>query len=340
MVHKPFVGVVMTLACVAGMLAIGCSGGGGTNPVAQSISANNQNPVVPASRPATGPRVWQVAAGGNRRHQALQGLDFFSGTITIDVGDSVTWTNGGNAHTITFLGPLSSFPPGDNPNLPFGGNTYDGSALTSSGATIPGNTYTLTFTKAGTYAYMCLFHPPEMTGVVIVQPKGTPYPHPQGFYTGQGLAELNGQLADAQSSLAELPFAQGGTTLAAGIAPGLSGGAPSNSTVLRFLDAPRLGPNNASTIVTVPVGTTLTWVNQTNNEPHTVTFPVAGQPPPNIDPFSPPSGGPNYDGTTLVNSGPFFPGQKYSLTFTGAGTFKYYCLFHDDFGMWGIVIVV
>lgn len=321
----------------AAILIAGCGGGGGGgNDALQPLSVTGANS---QAGPATS-GTFAVAVGGARRSQALQALDFFPGTITVDVGDRITWTVGGNAHTVTFLGPLTA--PIGNPNAPFGGATYDGSAYTSSGALFPGNSYALTFTKTGSYPYLCLFHPPEMTGVVIVQPKGTPYPKSRGFYNGEGLEELNAQLGAAQTALGEFPYAEGGTTLVAGIAPGLFSGAPSNSTVLRFLDAGRLGPQDTSTSVTVPVGTTLSWVNQTNNEPHTVTFPALGQPPPPGDPFMPGTGpltGQTYDGTALANSGPFFPGQSFSLTFTKAGTYKYFCLIHDDFGMVGTVTV-
>lgn len=227
------------------------------------------------------------------------------------------------------------------PPVATGGNIVDGTAFVSSAVLGPGQKYTLTFPKAGTYVYFCLLHPPEMTGKVIVQPAGTPYPKSQGFYTGQGNKSENSILSDAQGALKLFPFTPGGATLAAGISPGLSNLPPSQAAVWRFLDDSNLGST-----VTVPLGTTITWINESNNEPHTVTFPIAGQPLPPLpgDPFTPPIGGPNYDGTSLVNSGPFgtavgFPGNSYSLTFTARGTFQYFCLFHDDFGMEGTVIV-
>jgi len=93
--------------------------------------------------------------------------------------------------------------------------------------------------------------------------------------------------------------------------------------------------------ITVPVGTTLTWTNQSNNVPHTVTFPIAGQAPPGGSPDRvPPAPGATYDGTALRNSGTMAPGASYSLTFTAVGTYVYYCLFHDGpGGMIGTVTV-
>ena len=327
--------VVFTALAMAGA---GCSGNGATPSAPQQPPAPNGVQGPTRSAPTGGSIAWQAMAGGNRRDQALQALDFFPGTITIDVGDSVTWTVGGNAHTITFFGPLTS--PLLPIEAPFGGSTYDGSTYTSSGFVASGQTYTLTFTKAGTYPFECLFHSPEMAGLIIVQPKGSPYPHPQGFYTGQGNAEMNSQLAAAQGSLSEFPYATDGLTIAAGISPGLGTAPPNNSTVLRYLDAPILGPRNGSTVVSISAGTTLTWTVQSSNEPHTITVPPAGQsPPPGLSPFAPPFGGTSYNGTALVHSGPLFPTQSFSLTFTSPGIFTVFCIFHDAFGMVETVIV-
>ena len=58
--------------------------------------------------------------------------------ITINVGDTVTWTNNqvGVAHTVTAKN-----------------GTWD------SGVVMPGDTFSFTFTKAGTYQYFCDIHP-------------------------------------------------------------------------------------------------------------------------------------------------------------------------------------
>ncbi len=69
--------------------------------------------------------------------------------------------------------------------------------------------------------------------------------------------------------------------------------------------------------ITVPVGTTVTWV-QSGNNPHTTT---------------------SYDG--LWNSGilPGGSGQSFSFTFDEPGTYAYYCIPHEDQGMVGTVTV-
>lgn len=332
--------VLPILTALALAAAAGCGGGGGSagSALPQNANSNTNLNTNAGLKPASGTQHWTVDAGASRRDGALQALAFASASIVIDEGDSVTWTSA-SIHTVSFL--VNGQSPFTAPVTPAGGNVEDGSAFTSSGVLGPGQTYTLTFPKAGTYTYYCLLHPPEMVGQIIVQPAGSPYPHPQGFYTGQGNAAANNFLSAAQSSIKLFPFAEDGTTVAAGISPGLNALPPSNASVWRFLN-----DKNLDSTITIPVNTTVTWVNESNNEPHTVTFPIAGQPLPPLpgDPFTPPIGGSTYDGSAITNSGPFgsavgLPSNTYSLTFTKAGTFKYFCLFHDAFGMEGTVIV-
>jgi plastocyanin len=309
-------------ACVISLLLAGCEG------------ANNT--VAPPK--SNGPLTWNVQAGGSDQNEALQALQYYPATITIDEGDSITWRYpAGEPHTVTFLGPKSAPPPPNDPSVPApaGGATYDGSTYTSSGFMLGGQTYTLTFTKAGTYKYYCLIHG-EMVGTVVVQPAGTAYPTTVGSIVQQVPTALASDLKTATDAVAQFPYAKGGPHLAAGMSPGLGAPPLSNASVVRFLDGDQL----SDTSVTVAVGTTVTWTNLDTNLPHTVTFPVSGQEVPQMDPFSPPSGGSTYDGSTLVNSGPLFGGQSFSLTFTKAGTYTYNCLFHDDTEhMVGTVIV-
>jgi len=77
----------------------------------------------------------------------IQGFSFNPGSITIKVGDSVTWVNkDGTAHSVT---------------------ADDGSFNT--GAIEAGASKSVTFSKAGTYSYYCSIHP-YMKGVVVVTP--------------------------------------------------------------------------------------------------------------------------------------------------------------------------
>jgi plastocyanin len=71
---------------------------------------------------------------------------------------------------------------------------------------------------------------------------------------------------------------------------------------------------------TIEEGTTLTWVNR-SNEVHTVTSGDVGE----------------HDGT--FNSGDMSPDQEFTYTFTETGTFSYFCIPHQPH-MYGTITVV
>ena len=273
---------------------------------------------------------WRIQAGAASTDQAFQGLNYYpSSTLTIDSGDTVTWTfPSGEPHTVSLFPAGQALPSPANPNNsnPAGGKTFDGTTYTSSGFKLLGGTYALAFPKPGTYKVYCLIHQPEMVMTIVVQAAGAPYPHPQSFYDSAGSSARASDLAAASSSLATFPYAAGSLHLGAGISPGVPTGPSATSTVMRFLSTSDV--TNQTT--TVAVGSTVVWTNLSNNSPHTVTFAPVGQTFPSLNPFGPPTGGNVYNGTTLVNSGPLFPGQSYSITFPTAGTYEYHCIFHDD----------
>jgi plastocyanin len=150
---------------------------------------------------------------------------------------------------------------------------------------------------------------------------------------------------DGRKSISQFPFKKFGTTLAAGIDPGLVHFPPPDSTVLRFLNSPDFTDLPTAGNLTVKVGTVLTWVNETSNEPHTVTFSVAGSnEPPNIPPdpavnVVAPPGITTFNGSHVVNSGTILGNQKFMLKFTKAGKYFYACLYHDNSRMTGFITV-
>lgn len=314
------------LACVFASAVTACSGGTTTI-------------TTPAP---TGPVTWTASVGASSGDGAFQGLAYYPSNMTIDVGDTIAWTIASTEpHTVTLLGAGQTTPPPPTPaNLaPMGGATYDGTVLTSSGLSPRTTVYKLTFTKAGTYKVYCMIHQPEMFATITVQPASSAYPATQLQYQTQGAASSTTDLANAVSSLLLFPFPTGGAQVAAGISSGLVGTPPANTTVLRFINS---GDATNST-VTIKVGDSITWHNESNNEPHTVTFGIAGQPFPTLDPFGPAIGGSAYDGSAITSSGvlPPVPGPNtYTLTFTKAGTYTYRCLIHDDdSNMVGTVVV-
>ncbi len=285
-----------------------------------------------------GPGVWQVDAGASQSAEALQTLAFYPQTISVNAGDTVQWNYPtGEPHTVTLLGPRAApAGPNDPTNaVPAGPANYDGSTYVSSGFLLLGKSYRMTFPKPGSYTYYCLIHP-GMHGTVNVQPEGSAHVADQATYTSQAAAQSSTDLASDAASVTTFPYAAGGPHLVAGISPAMNMGRPSSSTVMRFLDGPAL----LDTAVTIAAGQIVTWTNASNNSPHTVTIAPAGAAFPNLSPFSPPSGGNVYDGTTLVNSGVLAPGASFSLQFTKPGTYTYHCIFHDDTeNMIGTVIV-
>lgn len=320
-------GIARACACASLLAFAACSTGSSTT--------------TPAAGPI-GPQAFKIVAGGSMSMEAVQTLRFYPSSLTIDAGDSVTWSfPSGEPHTVTLLGPRTALPPPNDPTVaaPAGGTRYDGTTYTSSGFKLLGGSYTLTFPTPGTFLYTCLLHGSlagGMNGTITVQPAGAAYPASNGTAISGAAAAQAADLALGANAVALFPFTAGGPHLVAGIAPGLVAAPPAPSTVLRFLD----GPTLSSTTVTVHVGDTVTWTNESNNEPHTVTLAPAGAPFPTLNPFSPPSGGNVYDGTTLVNSGVLMPGSSFSVQFTKAGTYTYHCLFHDDTeNMIGTVIV-
>ena len=173
---------------------------------------------VNAARAGTpgGPRTWHVLVGGQSADQAVQAEGYYPHVITIDAGDTVTWTlNSPELHGVTFLGTCadtSCIPPDCfkvNPDIsPCGPSSYDGIvAVAQSGrmvspvytnwdTSVPHGTttYSLSFTRPGANVY---FDPSVsgMRGVVIVHPAGTPYPFTQAQYSAQAQQQLRADLA-------------------------------------------------------------------------------------------------------------------------------------------------
>jgi plastocyanin len=77
----------------------------------------------------------------------IEGFAFSPATVTVNVGDTVTWTNNdGTAHTAT-------------------GSGFD------TGNIAGGASDSVTFQSAGSFDYVCSIHP-QMTGTVVVQAAG------------------------------------------------------------------------------------------------------------------------------------------------------------------------
>jgi plastocyanin len=306
---------------------------------------------------------WTVRAGSSRQSQALQSLVFLPREITINEGDSVQWAIGAADHSIYFpagdKGPEMILPgksQGElywNPSVffPSPQKEYDGSGPLSGGVigAAPGlpRTYAVAFTKAGTYKYLCVFHP-GMEGTVVVQAAGTALPKTQTEYDKIAVDEARTSLAKAEELYkATKPVATG--------APGkrafrldMVGSLKEGATFYRF----------PSDRLEIRRGDSVTWVMKDPTELHTVSFGVGKRPfdiaIPKPQPQGPPkllvnaatmtpAGGKAHRGSGFYNSGFMLtagPGVKsYSLTFTRPGEYEYICATHAFYGMKARVVV-
>jgi plastocyanin len=132
----------------------------------------------------SGMQSWSLQVGATQgQSDVVQFLP--PGPLNISTGDKVTWTSATDTpHTVTFgdlsnpigmFGKFLAISPAA--ALPSGGATYSGgnanSGLMDKTGQVPGgSSYSLTFTKAGTYTYACLLHADQgMKGTIVVSDK-------------------------------------------------------------------------------------------------------------------------------------------------------------------------
>ena len=109
-------------------------------------SASNQTPSGSNNTPANGANSSQTQSTNK---VTIANMAFSPSQITVNKGDTVTWTNNDSTtHTVT----------DDLSNV--GGP--------SSGDIAPGSTYSFTFTKSGSFQYHCSIHP-SMRGTIVVK---------------------------------------------------------------------------------------------------------------------------------------------------------------------------
>ncbi len=103
--------------------------------------------------------------------------------------------------------------------------------------------------------------------------------------------------------------------------------ASANTVVVKMNNALQFVPNK----ITIKVGTTVEWRN-VESYPHSATAdPALARNPRNVE--LPP-------GAKPFHSGRINGGSSWNHTFTVAGTYRYFCVPHEDAGMLGTIIVV
>ena len=306
---------------------------------------------------------WQATAGAQSKDMGHQALAFLPNEIWIHPGDSITWTFATDfeIHTVTFLSTIPSqqirpgfrvgCPPGPPPGTTPDGSSFDGNACVNSGASVTGQTYTVTFPTPGNYKLVCLVHP-NMTAVVHVLPLSEPLPHDQDFYDKQAAKERRDLLSDTDNDTHHDGDHERSDSNEVTAGTGeivATGGGSQSLSIMRFMHR---------TIV-VHVGEIVEWTNSDPVTPHTITF--------GIEPAitNPPSANVTVDAdgarhatinslTDNVHSGAIVAAPqdrnglaqsplgvtRFRITFNNAGTYPYICALHDDLGMKGEVIVL
>ena len=132
------IAIALCVACASGVDTT-------TSPAAVETTA------APTATTAAGVSTTEAASGGGEVMVTANDFSFSPATVTVSVGDSVTWTLAEGAHTTS---------SGTAPDLD---GIWD-QALTAD------EPFTFTFEEAGTYDYFCRFHPDFMTGTVTVEP--------------------------------------------------------------------------------------------------------------------------------------------------------------------------
>jgi plastocyanin len=323
-----------------------------------------------------GAQTYRVLVGAENASQGIDVMAYFPDCVRIHVGDTVHWVQNANEiHTVTFLGgttapafvvtaqslglpstpsPLVFNPAAVNQVTPAGGlgdtTTFVNSGLMGREAGELGS-FSLRFTTAGTYHYLCLVHGAMMSGSVHVVPAGTWVPSPRMAFA-MGQCQIAAKMAQVPAVVRAAWREYQPSTLN-------PDGTRTHYVALGFgqgqIDLMRFIPRT----VRVKPGDTVVWQMRTSSDaPHTITF-LNGQPEPGLFIPVPQQGAPPVLyidpgtlfpaqpapllGTGLYSSGLLnpVPGTSYSLT-VGAvapGPLPYLCLLHDTSGMLGQLLV-
>ena len=322
-----------------------------------------------AQAPASStPQTYTVTVGAERVSFGIDVEAYFPQTLRIHVGDKVVWKiNSFEIHTVTFLPNgmalpdlLVPYPPAPqqqqglmlNPQVAFPvpstGSQYDGSTYANSGIlsldTGQPREYSLTFTKEGTFQYVCAVHGVLMSGTIKVVGASVRVPSPEEV-SGQAQRLARSRLVHALpiyfEALSKVPpptrNSDGTKTYHV-----LMGYAKGDVDLMDFF--PRR--------LTVHPGDTVDWtMSPSNMAPHTVSFlngaaepsfvmPVPNPPGPPYLTINPEVAAPHQYGQPLTRNGVFStglmaPGMPAMSFKIGniSGNIAYECELHDASGM-------
>jgi plastocyanin len=143
----PFITTKAWLCLLAVSLIVLLAACGGTTTTAPTSTPTT----APTNTPTTGPTSTPTTASTNTptstgNSVTIMNFAFSPATLTVKAGTKVTWTNKDTVtHTVT----------------------ADQGAF-NSGLLSPGNSFSFTFTQAGTFSYHCNIHH-SMTATIVVQ---------------------------------------------------------------------------------------------------------------------------------------------------------------------------
>jgi plastocyanin len=326
-----------------------------------------------ASNPSNTPQTYTVIVGAEIVNRGVTVQAFFPAELHIHVGDTVVWKqNTHEIHTVSFLAgapvpellvPVPGGPPGAmmlNPQVAFPAapqdGQYDGTTYANSGimSTDDGQPtqFTLTFTRSGSFDYICIVHGMAMSGKIVVEDASVQVPSPKkasiiGKIEMRSLLKQGMKVFSQGAAQVKPPQKNPDGTWTYFVTVGYAKG---QFDIMYFYPKKLI----------VHPGDTVQWdFSAMNMAPHTITFLNGADEPPFVIPQPQPSGPPlllinpavalpqNADQpltrTGIYNSGLIDPAhpQSFSLNIGDVtGKIDYMCLLHDASGMVASLIVV
>ena len=304
-------------------------------------------------------------------------MAFFPETLRIHAGDTVHWQRNGNEiHTVTFLAgmdlPPFNVPAPDglpsplmrNPLIAFpvapADGLYDGTTFATSGIFGPDpnifqgvESFDLTFTRRGTFNYVCVVHGAIMSAQILVvdDDEHVPSPHQVDKQAqeqiGAALAQVPQAIAQAEAEVPPPTENDDGTTTYY-VLVGYNAGQ---------VDLVRFFPEE----LTVHPGDTVEWMfSMEDMAPHTITFLNGNESPDDLIVWPQDDGPPlllvnpqvlfpHSADQPLIREGIFSSGilmagnppPSFTLTIGDiSGEEPYQCLLHDSSGMLGTLHIV
>jgi plastocyanin len=368
-----------TVAVLAVLLLVvaGCSGAEDTAPEDQAAATPEVPRVTEAAPESEAPPSEAAAqetftivsgAAGEGDEDDVGVFDFYPSEVQVRPGDTLRFDNGSGAvpvpHTVTLgagadigasmpppvaegvgqvpavwgqcvsdeaLTPEDTSCPDGDAAFPPDGDTIDmepfaAQGFYNSGIFDPGQSVVMPIAQdaaPGTHTFVCYLHPATMEMTVEVVDGDQPV-QSQADLDAAAQEAITADLADGTEAVAAAEEAdRPADTVQAGSEQGAA-------VVTRFFP----------TEISVPAGTTVTWVNE-GNDPHVVAFGQEYGPhapenfaPPTIPPGEDYTSGPAISG---VFGNPPFPATTYALRFPDPGRYTYLCPIHP--GMAGVVEV-